>query len=427
MTSESDPPPPAACSQSETAAADDYIVRLYRELLLRAPGTAELEAWRGMLLGGMPRPDIRHAFLAGDEYRERLAAEAQATSLAASGLFDADWYLATYRDVSEAGLDPLYHYCRFGARENRQPNAWFDPLDYRARAGLAPDADALYDYLVRGEQRGLAPGPHFDPAWYRSIYRPCENVPALAHFLARRAGGGFAPCPRLWSVAQTAAADVTDPFAPFLASGQDLLQSAAPDITLLRDSGLFDENHYHLGNHDVFSAGMDLLTHYCAFGWQEGRNPNLYFDSRWYIATNPDVARLAVNPLVHYLLAGEAANRRPVVFFEPDWYRRTYTLPDGASPLAHYLAHRRTQQFSPNSLFDPAWYRTQCGGAARPGRDLFSHYLVAGMHDDVRPSAGFDAAAWRRQSRGRPSRHFPRGRSPEVDNPLINYLLTHYR
>lgn len=40
----------------------------------------------------------------------------------ASGLFDADYYLRTYPDVREAGVDPLDHFVRHGEAESRRPN-----------------------------------------------------------------------------------------------------------------------------------------------------------------------------------------------------------------------------------------------------------------------------------------------------------------
>jgi len=278
---------------------------------------------------------------------------------------------------------------------------------------------------------GIPPGPHFDPAWYRENYNLDHGVSALAHFLQHRTTHKFAPCARLWSVTQLlpdqAAPDETDPFLPFLTSGQDPEEEAAAEIALVAASGLFDTNFYQVINADVFNAGIDPLTHFCAFGWKEARNPNFYFNAAWYVATNPEVERLRVNPLVHYRLVGEAAGRRPVVFFEPDWYRQRYKLPPEASPLAHYLAHRRHQTHSPNSLFDPAWYLAHCGEKLHARRDPFAHYLVAGMTRDLQPSATFDAAAWRRQALGRPTRRFRYGQSPDRDNPLVHYLLTHYR
>lgn len=43
-----------------------------------------------------------------------------------SDLFDADWYLATYKDVAEKGLDPAKHYLLHGFKEGRRPSLNFD-------------------------------------------------------------------------------------------------------------------------------------------------------------------------------------------------------------------------------------------------------------------------------------------------------------
>jgi hypothetical protein len=340
-------------------------------------------------------------------------------------LFDAAWYLATYHDVASAGHDPFEHYSRHGRLEGRAPNAYFDPVWYRERRSLGTDANLLTDYVEHGETAGIAPAPQFDPAWYRAAYVLGNGENALAHFLRNRRSGDVAPCARLWSLTPRAQADA-DPFLPFLTPKDDV-DAAAPDIALLACSGLFDANFYQVTNEDVFNAGIEPLAHFCAFGWKENRQPNFYFNLAWYTGTNPDLQRLRVNPLVHYCLVGEAADRRPVVYFEPGWYRRTYGLTPDESPLAHYLANRRTQKYAPNSLFDPAWYIAHCDEKLHARRDVFAHYLVAGMHKDVPPSAQFDAAAWRRRTRGRATRRFRHGQSPERDNPLVHYLLAHYR
>lgn len=46
----------------------------------------------------------------------------RASRLRQSGLVDAAWYLARNADVAEAGMDPVLHYIRYGAREGRAPN-----------------------------------------------------------------------------------------------------------------------------------------------------------------------------------------------------------------------------------------------------------------------------------------------------------------
>lgn len=48
-------------------------------------------------------------------------------TLQRSGLFAAKWFLERNRDLGTAGVDPLAHYFRYGWREGRLPNPYFDP------------------------------------------------------------------------------------------------------------------------------------------------------------------------------------------------------------------------------------------------------------------------------------------------------------
>lgn len=62
--------------------------------------------------------------------------EAQACrEIAASGLFDGDWYLREYPDVAAAGMDPLLHYVRHGEKEGRLPNSGGSVPHYRGTEG----------------------------------------------------------------------------------------------------------------------------------------------------------------------------------------------------------------------------------------------------------------------------------------------------
>jgi hypothetical protein len=47
-----------------------------------------------------------------------------------SGLFDPAWYLARYRDVASAGIDPAGHYLHRGAQEGRDPGPNFNTKEY---------------------------------------------------------------------------------------------------------------------------------------------------------------------------------------------------------------------------------------------------------------------------------------------------------
>ena len=57
----------------------------------------------------------------------------RAALLAATGLFDADWYRRRYEDVAAAGADPARHFVEFGAREGRAPSAEAERLYAESR------------------------------------------------------------------------------------------------------------------------------------------------------------------------------------------------------------------------------------------------------------------------------------------------------
>ena len=58
-----------------------------------------------------------------------------------SGLFDRAFYLREYPDVFFQDIDPLIHYCKAGWKENRKPNASFDPEKYKEIHQIAPDLE----------------------------------------------------------------------------------------------------------------------------------------------------------------------------------------------------------------------------------------------------------------------------------------------
>ena len=76
-----------------------------------------------------------------------------------SDYFDADWYLSTYKDVKESGVDPAEHYLVFGAKEGRRPSAEFDGDWYLRRntdvaeSGMNP----LLHFLKYGKKEKRAP------------------------------------------------------------------------------------------------------------------------------------------------------------------------------------------------------------------------------------------------------------------------------
>lgn len=87
-----------------------------------------------------------------------------------SGLFDAAWYLDTYKDVALSAIDPLEHFIRFGLLMGRDPGPDFSTRFYNIRhpevaaAGMNP----LQHYIRHGQAEGRQavpekPAIHADP------------------------------------------------------------------------------------------------------------------------------------------------------------------------------------------------------------------------------------------------------------------------
>jgi hypothetical protein len=143
--------------------------------------------------------------------------------LAEGGLFDANHYLINGFDVHEAALDPLVHYCRFGWKEGRRPNIYFDAAWYVAtNPGLARlRVNPLAHYVLEGEADNRRPVPYFDPKWYRERYGLTAQQNALGHFLANRFSQLVSPNALFdvrWYVAQHSevASRTCDPFMHYL-------------------------------------------------------------------------------------------------------------------------------------------------------------------------------------------------------------------
>ncbi|MDW5286473.1 hypothetical protein R6Y90_16035 [Alteromonas macleodii] len=78
-----------------------------------------------------------------------------------SDLFDAIWYLETYKDVAAVGIDPVQHYLSSGATEGRNPSSRFDGNWYLQRypdvaeTGMNP----LLHYIKHGREEGRSISP----------------------------------------------------------------------------------------------------------------------------------------------------------------------------------------------------------------------------------------------------------------------------
>ena len=103
----------------------------------------------------------------------------------AARAFDRDFYLTTYPDVAEDGVEPLDHFMTHGWREGRDPNADFSVEGYLATFPqvAASGENPLVHSLVNGRPRTVPPE---SPLGYRfDIIEHQEPIEQRLGFLAR--------------------------------------------------------------------------------------------------------------------------------------------------------------------------------------------------------------------------------------------------
>lgn len=232
-------------------------------------------------------------------------------------LVDDLYYLARNKDVFQAGQDADTHFAQYGAREGRDPNAFFSTKGYLA---ANPDVRAsgvnpLDQYEQAGWKEGRDPGARFDNEFY------------LAANADVKAAG-------------------LNPLAHYLQYGQSEGRAIHDAIGRASDiRGGFDAEYYLLANPDVAQAAGTGNTfafaaqHFEQYGWKEGRNPNSVFDTKGYLAAYADVKAAGINPLTHYDQNGWKEGRDPSASFDTATYLSTYKDVAAAQvdPMQHFL------------------------------------------------------------------------------------------
>ncbi len=226
--------------------------------------------------------------------------------IAASGVFDEDWYRARYGDLGRWAKDAIGHYLDHGAERGHDPSVLFWTDWYAARH---PDSrryggGPLAHYLMG---QGTNPNPLFDDAHYLSQAGDIGATSALAHYLA--SGGSLDPHP--------------------LFDGAGYAERYAADIP----------------------PGVSALWHFLNEGASGRFDPGVHFDSTVYLARYPDVAATGQNPLVHFVMGGARDLRDPSARFCTARYLRRHedARSSPLNPLVHAIAHGRAEDAPPAS------------------------------------------------------------------------------
>ncbi len=248
--------------------------------------------------------------------------KADIKALEETGLFQAEWYIKTYKEARDSGMNPIEHFVRVGEKKGYNPNPYFDQKWYVQRSAAArrfPGPAAVH-YARKAWWKGRSPSPQF-------------SVPLYLHYNKHVAEAG------------------KEPLADFLKNGQAAGRLALPtwledkkhhqttdEMDIIAKSGLFMARWYKLSHTDLWHDTMDPLLHFVRQGAKQNRWPNPFFDTGWYKGTyEDDIGEM--NPLAYYASKGEADGHWPTRDFSPELYLEENEDIDAksVSPLAHYL------------------------------------------------------------------------------------------
>lgn len=233
-----------------------------------------------------------------------------------SPYFSTDFYISANEDVRDSGINPFYHYLKWGRNEGRrgydQGKRLWDRPDVVAQARLLSeafdtafyqrqnpelannDADPILHYMSVGWRMNLDPSPDFSTEFY---VREHGDKPFV--------GGN-----PLSDYVQVGKAQGSLPYPPHKA-----LRVKQSNLRMFEQKALladeFDADFYADCNPDLHGGNLDLLEHYILFGWKEGRDPARWFSTRFYRDTYARAADYGIDPLTHYLIWGKAQGFRP--------------------------------------------------------------------------------------------------------------------
>ena len=172
-------------------------------------------------------------------------------------LVDKRYYRKTYPETRSFILPPAVHFCLYGWKQLKNPNAWFNTKNYfRSR----PDV----------QQFGMNPLSHY---YYEKRVKHKQSVRKIS---------------------------------------RDNNAQGKPNGNAIKKAAVFDKNYYaQYGNYKG-----SAYKHYINFGEKEGHSPNEYFDPAFYLSAYADVRISKKNAFEHFRKFGQFDGLTPFSFYE---------------------------------------------------------------------------------------------------------------
>jgi hypothetical protein len=368
--------------------------------------------------------------------------------------FDSEYYANEYPDIVSRRPNLLKHFCEYGWREGRNPNAFFDTVTYLlqnkdvARSKINPYSHYLKHGMTEGRiaSSAISPSirsrllfgagirdwverlrPHVDEDYYRHQFEDL-NVTGLdlaAHFAYRGWREGKSPNPSFDVSAWIQAHPMVMRFVVNPLLVQLEVERGSFDPFLLSESKS-DDSPPKVGQSDVSSPSIEISTFVPN---DEGQLKHDYdnqmdlvrseFSSSYYLACYPDVANSGIDPLDHFLYTGWHEGRNPNTKFDTQYYLRSNTDVRilGVNPFIHFLKIGRFESRRPQPIqngvvesslkvdnsdserdqlsivqreFSKDYYLAAYPDVAQAGIDPLSHFFHTGWREGRNPNQNFD-------------------------------------
>jgi hypothetical protein len=368
--------------------------------------------------------------------------------------FDLDYYAYEYPDIALDRSALLAHFCQFGWREGRNPNAFFDTVSYLlqnkdvamsknnpyrhylkhgivegrlASSSISPSIRSrlLFGIVVRDWVERLR--PHIDVDFYRHQLEDSDAVglDLAAHFAYRGWREGKSPNPSFdvsaWMQAHpTAMRFVVNPLLVQLE-----VEHGNLDLSLLTEGKFtiapLTPEHASPNSASERTNGIDAIhdgQSHCEYENQISLVSS-EFDGSYYLACYPDVVDAGIDPLNHFLYTGWHEGRNPNAEFDTKYYlnKNTDVHNSGINPFIHYLTIGRSQNRPPrppqNAVigsrfkidnsgseqdqlsivqqeFSRDYYLAAYPDVAQVGIDPLLHFFHTGWREDRNPNQIFD-------------------------------------
>ena len=311
--------------------------------------------------------------------------------------FNSLWYINKHEEVKKSNLNPLIYYLLFGKDKHeslvprydstleetlRQSHEYqiindsdvFDKQWYLQEYDISDSIDITCHYLIIGQVLNYKPNEEFNVNNYIEEFN-LDNENPVIHYLANN-----------WS---SIAFEENNEMEPFNIE-------ECVEYTLIKESGLFDENYYYETYKDIHEKALE---HFIRYGYRENRKPNENFNVYSYYKEYPSLKEDNINPLIHYILNQDYSIEENVsdvssnnsedyellknskYFDSENYLKYNPNLKATDDPIEYFIEKGYKEEYLPSKYFNHLWYNDKNWDVKNNDINPLIHYLKVGKKE----------------------------------------------